>query len=165
MSKRTNAPSSSGRMPEREELRELPRAPRYILEISRLLRARMAQSEGGGVMAQNTARLILSHLAVEGELCQLDLVALTHLKPPTVSVLLRRMEEEGYVERRPDAQDKRAVRVCLTEKGREYDRLHLCRISNNDQTAMRGFTAEEEALLDGLLARIRDNLVESGGVK
>ena len=52
--------------PEREELREASRAPRLILEISRLLRFRMSKTEGGGVMAQSTARLVLSHLAVRG---------------------------------------------------------------------------------------------------
>lgn len=162
MSKQIKKSMLPARMPEREELRELPRAPRLILEISRLLRFRMAENESGGVMAQNTARLILSHLAVRGaSVGQLELVELTHLQPPTVSVLLRRMQEEGYIERTPDKQDRRAVRVALTDKGREYDRLHLCRITNNDQTAMRGIEGEEEALLTDLLLRIRDNLLQN----
>lgn len=149
------------RPPEREELRQGSRAPRLILEISRLLRFRMAQSERGGVMAQNTARLVLSHLAVRGTAGQLELVELTHLKPPTISVLLRRMEEEGYVTRATDPRDRRAVCVTLTEKGREYDKLHLCRISNNDHAAMQGIDSAEEAELVALLERIRDNLSES----
>ena len=147
--------------PEREELRQESRAPRLILEISRLLRFRMAQSEGGGVMSQNTARLVLSHLAVRESAGQLELVELTHLKPPTISVLLRRMEEEGYVTRTPDPRDRRAVCVALTEKGRAYDKQHLCRITNNDHTAMRGIGEAEEAELVSLLERIRDNLLES----
>lgn len=146
--------------PEREELREVPQAPRMIMEISRLLRFRVRQGEDEGVMTQNTARIVLSHLAVHDDLNQLDLVKLTRLKAPTVSVVLRRMEQEGYVKRTPDAKDRRAMRVSLTEKGKEFDRRHLSRISTNDQTAMRGIDGEDQETLVRLLLRIRDNLLE-----
>ena len=82
------------------------------------------------------------------------------MKAPTVSVLLRRLEGEGYVTRVTDPVDRRAVRVSLSEKGREFDRLHLSNISNNDQTAMAGLTPEEQATLESLLVRVRDNLLE-----
>ena len=104
----------------------------------------------------------MAHLAVRDCANQLELVRLTRLKAPTVSVLLRRMEAEGYVKRETDANDRRAVRVFLTEKGRDFDKEHLSRISNNDQLAMRGISAEEEALLVNLLIRVRDNLTERG---
>lgn len=146
--------------PEREELREVPMAPRMIIEISRMLRFRVRQGEDEGVMGQNTARLVLSHLAVRDHVNQLELVRLTRLKAPTVSVLLRRMEEEGYVMRIPDETDRRAVRVVLTEKGREFDRRHLSNISTNDHLAMQGLTDEEQETLLRLLTRIRDNLSE-----
>ena len=146
--------------PEREELRELPQAPRMIMEISRMLRFRARQGETEGIMTQNTARLVLSHLAIRDSVNQLELVKLTRLKAPTVSVLLRRMEAEGYVKRVPDTADGRAMRVLLTEQGRAFDREHLSRISNNDQTAMRGISPEEEAILTDLLTRIRNNLEE-----
>lgn len=149
--------------PEREELREQPQAPRMIVEIARLLRFRVRRDEDGGVMVGSTARLVLSHLAVQGELNQLELVRLTRLTPPTVSVLLRRMEQEGYVCRVPDPKDRRAVRVALTGKGREFDRRHLSNITTNDQLAMQGISAEEEATVLRLLAKIRDNLLEKEG--
>jgi len=146
--------------PEREELRALPQAPRMIMELSRMLRFRARQGEAEGIMTQNTARLVLSHLAVHDGVNQLELVKLTRLKAPTVSVLLKRMEAEGYVERVPDPKDGRAVLVMLTERGRAFDSERLSRISNNDQTAMHGFSAEEEALLTSMLTRIRQNLLE-----
>lgn len=146
--------------PEREELREVPMAPRMIIEIARMLRFRVRQGEDEGVMGQNTARLVLSHLAVRDHVNQLELVRLTRLKAPTVSVLLRRMEEEGYLMRIPDEADRRAVRVVLTEKGREFDRRHLSNISTNDHLAMQGLTDEEQKTLLRLLTRIRDNLSE-----
>ena len=145
--------------PERAERQSAPLSPRLIIEISRLLRARIL-SEERGIMTQNTARLVLSHLAKSGTLGQQELVALTHLRAPTVSVLLRRMQEEGYITRVCEEHDRRAVRVTLTEKGREYDREHLRRLSTNDATAMRGLSTEEQATLEALLLRVRDNLRE-----
>ena len=144
--------------PERKELAKSPLAPRLIMEISRLLRARVRCGESEDVMQQNSARLVLSHLAVQGELPQLRLVELTRLKPPTVSVLLRRMEEAGYVTRKPDHRDHRVVLVSLTQKGLDFDRNHLHRISCNDRTALMDFSQEELATLEALLLRVRDNL-------
>ncbi|MBQ8341433.1 MAG: MarR family transcriptional regulator [Clostridia bacterium] len=147
--------------PEREELRHLPQAPRMIIEISRLLRFRVREKEEGGIMAQNTARVVMSHLAARDNVNQLELVHMTRLKAPTVSVLLRRLEDEGYVIRTPDPADGRAVRVSLSEKGREFDRLHLSNISSNDQAAVAGLTPEELETLEKLLSRVRDNLLEA----
>ncbi len=148
--------------PDRPERRDAPLGPRLIVEISRLLRARMAREESG-IMAQSTARLVMSHLALNGSMGQLELVKLTHLKPPTISVLLRHMEQEGYVTRIPDAADRRAVRVALTEKGKKFDREHLQRLSTNDHLAMQGFSEQEYRTLEALLLRVRDNLKNGEG--
>lgn len=150
--------SNCPRPPERKELANNPTAPRLIMEISRLLRARVRCEESDDIMQQNTARLVLSHLAVCGPVPQLRLVELTRLKPPTVSVLLRRMEEQGYVCRTPDRRDRRVVLVELSDKGKAFDREHLRRISNNDRAALSDFTPEESAQLEQLLLRIRHNL-------
>ena len=148
-------------MPEREELRGLPRAPRIIMDISRMLRYRVRGGEqGAGVMQSHAARLLMAHLAVGGKMSQLSLAEKTHFSTPTVSILLRKMEQEGYVVRVPDERDRRVMLVSLTEKGIAFDREHLNRISENDRRATAGFTPEEEALLVSLLARIEENLKE-----
>ncbi len=152
-------PTKFSQFPPREELRDIPLSPRLVMEVSRLLRARM-QREDCGVMAQSTARLVMSHLAVNDSMGQLELVALTRLKPPTVSTLLRRMESEGYITRVADEKDKRAIRVALSEKGRAFDREQLSRLSTNDHQAVKGLSADEQKTLEALLLRMRDNLTE-----
>ncbi|MBO7341845.1 MAG: MarR family transcriptional regulator [Clostridia bacterium] len=146
-------------LPPCAELRDMPLSPRLVMEISRLLRARM-QREECGVMAQSTARVVMAHLAVNESLGQLDIVNLTHLKPPTVSTLLYRMEAEGYITRVSDARDKRANRVALSEKGRAFDREQLHRLSTNDHQAVKGLSQDEQKTLEALLLRVRDNLTE-----
>ena len=147
--------------PEREELRDLPQAPRLLMNVSRLLRYRARVGvESEGVMDQQAAKLLMAHLAVLGETSQLTLAEKTHFSTPTVSILLRKMEKEGYVARVPRDDDRRVMQVSLTEKGIAYDREHVGRIMENDRRAMEGFTPEEEATLVALLARMYDNLRE-----
>ncbi|MBQ3063243.1 MAG: MarR family transcriptional regulator [Clostridia bacterium] len=146
-------------MPEREELRGLPQAPRMVIDVARLLRYRVrGERELSGVMGQHAARVLMAHLAVLGEANQLTLAEKTHFSTPTVSILLRKMEAEGYVCRVPSKTDRRVMLVSLTARGKEFDREHLDRISENDRLATAGFTPDEEATLVSLLARMYDNL-------
>ena len=41
-----------------------------------------------------------------------------HLTSPTVSVAVRRLENAGYLERKPDTQDRRSIHLYLTQEGR-----------------------------------------------
>ena len=111
-------------------------------------------------MQSHAARALMAHLAVGGNMSQLVLAEKTHFSTPTVSVLLRKMEKEGYVMRVPDEKDRRVMLVSLTEKGTAFDREHLGRISESDRRATAGFSAEEQAQLVAFLTRIQDNLKE-----
>lgn len=80
------------------------------------------------------------------------------LRPATVTVVLRRMEKAGLLERRNDPEDLRIVRVYLTERGRalEKDVKRIHRMLEKECFAR--FTPEEKALLREFLTRMRDNL-------
>ena len=112
-----------------------------------------------GVMTQDSARLIMRILGHGDGCSQLDLVRLTHLKPPTVSVTLRRMEEEGLVRRVQNENDLRAVRVFLTEEGKRHNQSVRQRLSEMDAELMAGFSEEETELLRQMLMRMRDNIL------
>ncbi len=156
--RRTERPAS---LPARKELRENP--VKLCCEIARLQRIRMREREGGeGVMTQPGAHLVLSVLAVNDGVNQLDLVKATHLRAPTVSVILKKMEAEGIVERKNDPKDLRAVRVYLTDRGRDLDRKTIARILEIDEVALRGLSEEEIAVLMRLLPRLRDHLLAFG---
>ncbi|MBQ8849096.1 MAG: MarR family transcriptional regulator [Clostridia bacterium] len=114
-----------------------------------------------GVMSQQGAHLVLSTLAVNDGINQLELVKHTHLRPPTVSVILKRMESEGIVERKTNPDDKRSVTVHLTEFGKTLDKEHIKRIKEVDAVALSGLTDEELSTLMTLLPKIRDNLLPS----
>jgi MarR family transcriptional regulator, organic hydroperoxide resistance regulator len=78
--------------------------------------------------------------------------------PATVTNMLQHMQENGMVERRPDADDQRVMRVFLTQAGRDIRVAVVQRENLVGQELLDGFTPEETGLLNGLLTRMRDNL-------
>ena len=144
--------------PARKELSDTP--IKLCNEISRLFRFRMREQEGNeGVMSQPGAHLVLSVLAIHDGIHQRELVRLTHLRPPTVSVILQRMEAEGLVESHSDPTDGRARLVSLSEAGRRLDRQNIEKIRSLDALALAGLSGEEIDALMAILPRIRNNLL------
>ncbi len=47
------------------------------------------------------------------------------MEPRSLTRLIKKMEEDGLVERRPDPEDRRSVRIFLTEKGFEKKQIAL----------------------------------------
>jgi len=65
------------------------------------------------------ALLTLRRLDEEGPMRITDLAAAELVAQPTMTVLVRRLEQDGLVERTQDLSDARAVRVALTDAVRE----------------------------------------------
>ena len=146
--------------PKRKELSDNP--VKLCHEIARLFRDRMREKcEIDGVMSQPGARLVLSLLAMGDGRSQRELVAETHLKPPTVSVIVKKMVEEGMAELKADPLDLRITRVYLTDKGRQVDRENIQKIKAVDAQGLRGLSSEEQETLMVLLGKIRKNLLEN----
>ena len=147
--------------PKRKELSDNP--VKFCNEISRLFRTMMRMYDNPeGVMSQPGAHLVLSVLAINDGINQLELVNATHLRPPTVSVIVKKMEGEGLVERKSDPNDLRAIRVYLTDAGRALDKENIYRIKMLDSIALEGLNESEIDILMKLLPKIRDNLLCQG---
>ena len=139
--------------------RPSPTPPMLINEIARLFHARMRSYETDSMMTQDSVRLILRELGHADGCSQLDLVKKTHLKPPTVSVTLRKLEEEGLVKRRQDPMDLRVTRVYLSEKGQAHHNTVHARLHTVDSLLMQGFGEEETEQLLQFLVRMRNNIL------
>ena len=100
---------------------------------------------------------ILDYLAEHDGAIQRELADRAHFDPATTTSALVRMEEEGMVRRESVPGDKRALRVYLTEKGREKQHYVQKVFAETEETAMRGFTPEERRQLGDFLARIQKN--------
>ena len=145
--------------PERAELIENP--VKLCHDITRLSRAKAREAAIDGVMSQPGARLVLSLLAVNDGISQRALVDSTHLRPPTVSVILGKMEDEGMVEFYRNPNDKRQTLVHLTEYGKEVDMKGIARIKEIDNLALDGIDGAEYETVMKVLRKMRDNLLLS----
>ena len=146
--------------PERPELSDNP--VKLCNEIARIFRARMREScDIDGVMSQPGARLVLSLLAISDGLSQRELAERTHLRAPTVSIIIKKMVDEGIVELRSDEHDLRVNRIYLTELGKVTDKKTIAEIKCNDAVALRGITDEECDELMRLLGKMRSNLLNT----
>ncbi len=71
------------------------------------------------------------------------------LTAPTVSVGVRRLVRAGLLERRPDPQDRRAVKLHLTHQAEQMHALFLQRRNTTLELFLAGLTpAEQRTLLD-----------------
>ena len=137
----------------------VPTPPMVVNEITRLFQARMRRQDPEGLLSQDSARLIMRSLSHRDGKSQLELVRETHLKAPTVSVTLRRLEEEGVVRRESDPIDGRVTRVYLSARGVEHVAKVHERLRALDAELMQGFSEEETACLLQFLVRMRDNIL------
>lgn len=62
---------------------------------------------------------LIMELGEQGPRTQAQLAAAAGCEPPTITSAVRRLEALGLVARRPSTQDRRAMVVELTERGRE----------------------------------------------
>ena len=150
--------SSPPKPPDRVELSNNP--VKLCNEISRIVRTKMRERcDVDGVMSQPGARLVLSFLAVGDGVSQRELVERTHLRAPTVSVIVKKMIDEDLAYLDSDRDDRRVKRVYLTEKGKRADSEGINNIREIDSAALAGFSDTEQQLMMELLGRIRKNLL------
>ena len=66
---------------------------------------------------------VMEHLAFEDGLRLNDLASRAGVTPQSMGQFVDELEELGYVERRPDPDDRRAKRVHLTSKGKRSNKI------------------------------------------
>jgi DNA-binding MarR family transcriptional regulator len=90
--------------------------------------------------------------------CPRDLEAEFQLTHPTVSGLLSRLEQKGFVELRTDPEDRRCKRIYVLPKGQQCHELMHQTIQKNEQRMTEGFTEEERRIFSDLLQRAIRNM-------
>ena len=88
-----------------------------INDVSRLFDARVRRETEKSGFPQGYRRIIF-HLSHNDGLTQNELTKLTHMKAPSISVQLQKMENEKLITRVSDEKDMRKSYIYLTEKGR-----------------------------------------------
>jgi DNA-binding MarR family transcriptional regulator len=97
---------------------ELAEQLRQLFRATRRLRGYGNQHQGGGLSLPQY-HLLEPLLRCEAELPVGQLAERAGLSPPTATTMIRKLVDQGIVERRPDPSDRRVVRLALSPAGRE----------------------------------------------
>jgi MarR family transcriptional regulator, organic hydroperoxide resistance regulator len=98
--------------------------------------------------------MLLFQLWQEEGLSQSQLALALHIRPPTATSTLRRMERDGWIERRRGESDRRVVRVYLTAKARRLRREARASFRELDREMTSLLTAQEHEILTGALRKV-----------
>ena len=101
---------------------------------------------------------LVYRLAIEEGVSQAQLADALCLDASTVTKMLLRLERDGVVERRPDADDARISRVYLTARGRALVKPVLDVWNEMEERLVQGMSEAERVLLRSLLLQVLSNL-------
>ena len=106
---------------------------------------------------------VLAYLVYHEGINQAGLAELIEIEPISLARLIDRMEQSGWVERRPDPRDRRAWRLYITDKAKPVFAEMIAIGAEVRGEALAGFTEAERDQVMELLMRVRRNLSERGG--
>jgi MarR family transcriptional regulator, transcriptional regulator for hemolysin len=98
---------------------------------------------------------VLHHAYEAPDLSQSHLAARLDIEAPTLVRHLDRLEADGLLERRRDAQDRRVVRVRLTDAGREAE-TQLRSIAASVNSELRALLGADHDVVERALRQIRE---------
>ncbi len=103
-------------------------------------------------------KLVLQCLMKTDGVTQLDIVRFTGFKAPTISIMIQKMESLGLVTRKPDENDLRAMRVFITENGRDVYYDAVMNVKQIEGKVLRGISEKEQKALVRILHKMNRNL-------
>lgn len=106
---------------------------------------------------------VLIHLERNQGISQAGLAYLTDTDPMTLMRIIDRMEADGWVQRRPDPEDRRARRLHLKPAAQPVMQRIWNTADRARSEALAGLDAAERTQLIGLLGRVHDNLIDLVG--
>lgn len=90
--------------------------------------------------------------------CQKDLQNYLHVSNATINGLVNRLEQNGYIYRITNSEDKRKVSIHPTEKANQIKDLFLTTIYNLEQKMMAHIAPDKQEELVNLLEQMIQNI-------
>ncbi|OUN11186.1 MarR family winged helix-turn-helix transcriptional regulator [Flavonifractor sp. An9] len=126
------------------------------IQMERMANYYLAASDVTGVQAQMLL-YILRHS--ETGVSVTDLHQISGYSKATISNLVKRLREKGYIRVEACEEDDRRRLLFSTEKGRRIQALLAASIREVENSLYRGLSAEELSTLDQLQKRMLQNLI------
>lgn len=89
---------------------------------------------------------------------QKDMAKKLGITPPSMTVMIKKLEGEGYIVKKQDEKDQRITRIFITEKGEEIAYHMESVLKMLEKEAFANMSEEEIMLLRRLLLQMKENL-------
>lgn len=98
--------------------------------------------------------MLLCAVADRDGATQSEIADMLSVQGATVTNMLQKLEESGFVARRRDSEDNRLVRVYMTDEGRVKEQEILSQIEELHGTLFANLNADEIAVMRRLIAQM-----------
>lgn len=106
----------------------------------------------------STYHRIMFAISLFGQVTAVDLVKITNLKPPTISSMLKNMENSGLIVREIDENDARNVNIKFTKLGEETCRKNIEFVRKNEIEIESVLTEEERKVVSLALQKLQEEI-------
>ncbi len=113
-----------------------------------------------GITASQCAVLDYLFVSSKEEVTQRDIERALSLKNPTVTGLLKRLDEKGFILSVPSNKDRRCNNIYLTEKAYDIRRRMEMDRKKLDKMLTLGMNKKEIEALEKMLSRVLYNIAE-----
>ncbi len=128
-----------------------------FMYIGKLLNDELRASLGEGGIHFGQARILVA-LLENDELNQGEISSKLHIKPPTVTNLVKKLEASGLIERQQDQNDDRIMNVTLTTSGWEAANFAVSVMAQIETDLCSNLSQDEMNALRKPLGKIIDGL-------
>ncbi len=134
-----------------------------LQDVARLMRRdfnRRVQDLG---LTQAQWQILVRISKMEGAPRQSQIADMLEMQPISVARMIDRMVAAGWVERRPDKDDRRAVNLYLTDKVEPIlEQMRLRAVETRELSAA-GLSKEDQVTLLNILQKMKNNLASAEG--
>ncbi|MGF9696481.1 MULTISPECIES: MarR family winged helix-turn-helix transcriptional regulator [Paenibacillus] len=132
-----------------------------IRELFDKLSARMRRDYGESLRELNLhvgQDNLLYRLFLDDGVTQMQLSEQLNCEPPTITNMVKSLEQNGFIYRKRDEKDARVMRIYLTDKGKELEEPVRIIWKKHQEKLLKSISIDERLLLRRLMKQMESNL-------
>lgn len=135
-------------------------AARYVSKLSNKLRRKLDMLSSRNDFSGSQGRALHFLLAQTDDIFQKDIEEEYGIRPSTATELLKQMERNGLIIRKPVSYDNRLKKIVLTDKALMYKKQVIDDLTDLEKKLTKGIPQENMKIFFEVIEKMMDNLSE-----
>lgn len=135
-------------------------AARYVSKLSNKLRRKLDMLSSRDEFSGSQGRALLFLLSQTEDVFQKDIEEEYSIRPSTATELLKQMEKNGLIVRKPVAYDNRLKKIVVTDKALLHKQQVIDDLTALDETLVNGISEADLQVFFKVIEKMMDNLSE-----